>query len=572
MTEERICQSCQAQFSIAPEDFDFYQKIGVPPPTWCPTCRNIRRMAWREAGYLYHGVCAMCGKKTISVYPPGNQFTVYCRECYRSDKWDPLSYGSEYNFAEPFFAQYRELMEKVPRTALTGTDLTNSEFSHGSQGLKDCYSVIWSYYCQDSQNCSSLLMSRDAYDSYITDNSDHIYECLHSNRLYRTSFGYFSDECLDSAFLYNCLGCSDCFGCVNLRKKKYCLFNEQLTKEEYRARRVEWDLGSFRKLTEAQEKFRALYLATPQRYAHILNGQNVTGDVIRDAKNCQTCFSALDGVENCKYLYFGGLNLKDSMDISAGGDMAELLYEVFGVTSNASRCYFCAGGGNCRNTYYCDWATNSSDLFGCVSLKNKKYCILNKQYSKEEYESLLPKIKQQMMDAPYVDQKGRIYKFGEFFPTELSAYAYNESWAFPWYPLAKQKVLSEGWRWQEPSERSYTVTLFAEDLPDHIQDVPDSIVQETIRCAGNPNSDISRCATAFRITPQELAFYRDMNLALPRSCPACRYFERLKWRKGFILYHRKCQQAGCQNEFETAFSPDSPEIIYCESCYRAEFL
>lgn len=55
---------------------------------------------------------------------------------------------------------------------------------------------------------------------------------------------------------------------------------------------------------------------------------------------------------------------------------------------------------------YSNWADNSSNIFGCIALRNKKYCILNKQYSKQEYEELIPKIKKHMDEMPYVDKKG----------------------------------------------------------------------------------------------------------------------------------------------------------------------
>ena len=580
--ESRNCAKCKSQFVVEPEDFDFYTKISVPPPTWCPECRNQRRMAWREERVLYRGTCALCGKAVVTMHAPGGPFTIYCRECYKSDKWDSTSYGRDYDFKKPFFTQYRELMEAVPRPALTGNNLVNSDFTHGCESVKNCYYLFWSYFSENAGNCYGLLLSKNAYDCYVVDNSDHVYESLHSNRMYKVRFGYFSDECLDSSFLYNCLGCSDCFGCINLRKQKYCLFNEKLSKEEYSARIKEWDLGSYKKLQEAKEKFRALYVSVPHRFAHVINSQNVSGDIIRDTKDCKVCFCALDGVQNCKYLYAGGLNLKDSMDVSAGGDTAELLYEVHGVTGHASRCFFSVGGGNSRDTWYSDWADNSSDVFGCVSLRNKRYCILNKQYSREEYEKLVPKIKQHMDKMPFVDKKGRAYKFGEFFPTELSAYAYNETFAFTWYPkvLTKNEVLAEGWRWQDPSTRSYEVTMKAEDLPDHIRDADDSISKETIGClhAGACNE---LCTTAFRISPEELAFYRKMNVALPRLCPNCRHVQRLKWRNIFHLWHRRCMcihaghsHAGqpCPNTFETTFSPEKPEVVYCDQCYKAEFL
>jgi len=45
-TETCSCANCKAQFVIEPEDFGFYEKIKVPPPTWCPECRMIRRFSF----------------------------------------------------------------------------------------------------------------------------------------------------------------------------------------------------------------------------------------------------------------------------------------------------------------------------------------------------------------------------------------------------------------------------------------------------------------------------------------------------------------------------------------------
>ncbi|MFA6352822.1 MAG: hypothetical protein WCW90_01080 [Candidatus Paceibacterota bacterium] len=578
-SETKTCQSCHKDFIIESEDFDFYKKIDVPAPTWCPGCRNLRRMAWRENRLLYKDVCKLCEKSIITVHAPGGPFKVYCRECFMSDKWDSMDYGRDYDFNTPFFTQYRKLMEDVPRPSLTGNNLVNSDFTHACSNVKNCYHTFWSYFSENSQNDYGLLFSRDTYYSYTVDNSDHTYESLHSNRLYRVNFGYFSDECLDSSFLYDCVGCSDCFGCINIRKQKYCIFNKKYSKEEYFNNIKEWDIGSYKKLQEARKKFKELYVSTPHRFAHIRNSQNVTGDIIRDAKDCKMCFSALDGVQNCKYLYFGGLNLKDSYDVSAGGVTSELLYEVFGITNNAQRCLMSIGGGNSRDTLYCDWVSNSSNIFGSISLKNKKYCILNKQYTKEEYENLLPKIKEQMNQMPYVDKKGRIYKFGEFFPTELSAYAYNEAFGFDWYPKTKEEVLNEGWRWQDQSERSYKITVKYEDLPDHIKDTDDSIIDETISCEHNGLCD-QQCITAFRITKEELEFHRNMNIALPRLCTNCRNSELLKWRNGYNLWTKNCMckssnhshNGNCTNSFETTFPPESLEILYCDQCYKSEFI
>jgi hypothetical protein len=584
--ETKSCQNCKQNFTIEPEDFDFYKKINISPPTWCPRCRNIRRYAWREDHMLYRDTCKMCGKNTISTYAPGGPFTIYCRDCWISDKWDPMNYGREYDFSKPFFQQFRELMRVVPRPALTGHGLVNSDYSHASISCKDCYFTFWSYFSEKSQYSYALLFSKDIFDSYVVDNSDHVYEGLHCNRLFQGRFMYYAEDSIDSAMLFDCLGCTSCFGCVNLRKQKYVLFNEQLTKEQYQEKIKYWDLGSYMRLQEAYAKFRELIRVLPRRHAFITNGIDVVGDIIRDTKNCKVCFSTLDGVQNCKYVYLGGLNMKDSYDVSGSGDLAELLCEIVGGTQ-LQNCQFGSGGTNSRNVLYSEWARNSAELFGCIGLKNKKYCILNKQYTKEQYRELLPKIKAQMDAVPYTDNKGLVYKFGEFFPIELSAFAYNETLAFAWYPLTKEQVIEKGMQWREPVARNYQITLPAARLPDHIRDAQDSILEETIGCLHEGTCN-QQCAIAFRLTPIELAFYRKMNIALPRLCPNCRQADRLKWRNGFTLYERQCMCGGknvyqntsqhahgekpCQNNFSTTYAPERPETVYCDQCYKAEFL
>ena len=69
-----------------------------------------------------------------------------------------------------------------------------------------------------------------------------------------------------------------------------------------------------------------------------------------------------------------------------------------------------------------------------------------------------------------------------------------------------------------------------------------------------------------------------MNLPLPRLCPNCRHYTRLKQRNPLKLWHRTCMcdnenhghKGKCQAEFETSYSPERPEIVYCEGCFNRE--
>ncbi|MFA5827608.1 MAG: hypothetical protein WC839_03905, partial [Candidatus Paceibacterota bacterium] len=208
-------------------------------------------------------------------------------------------------------------------------------------------------------------------------------------------------------------------------------------------------------------------------------------------------------------------------------------------------------------------------FFACIGLRSKQYCILNKQYTKKQYEELVPKIIKHMNDMPYIDSKGRIYKYGEFFPSELSPFCYNETIAQEYFPLTKEQALDQGYKWKDKEERNYQIDIKNKDIPDNIKDITDDILGKIIEC-GHKGGCNQQCTEAFKIIPEELQFYQRMNLPLPRLCPNCRHYERLAQRNPLKLWHRSCMKEGCTNEFETSYAPERPEIIYCEKCYQQE--
>jgi len=63
-----VCQNCKKDFIIEPEDFNFYKKIKVPPPTFCPECRLVRRMISTNERVLYKRKCDLTGERILSMY------------------------------------------------------------------------------------------------------------------------------------------------------------------------------------------------------------------------------------------------------------------------------------------------------------------------------------------------------------------------------------------------------------------------------------------------------------------------------------------------------------------------
>lgn len=578
--ETKQCQNCKQDFTIEPDDFNFYEKMKVPPPTFCWLCRAQRRMAFRNERILHKRKSDFNGKDIFSMYAPDSGYKVYEKEVWMTDKWNPLEYGQEYDFSRPFFKQFNELLHKVPLKNLNVVNGVQSDYSNNFTDPKNCYLCFNGNSSEDCMYSHGLTYCKDCVDVSHLSKCETCYGSFWLNSCNKTFFCNNCENSYDIWFSKNCMGCNNCFGCAGLRNKQYYIFNEPFSKEDYATKLKSFNLNSYAALEQAKKRAQDFWLKFPNKFIEGLHNTRVSGNYIDHSKNTQNCFLVREG-ENLKFCqYIQELpGCKDCYDWSIWGDNGQLMYECHacGVgTQNVRFSLFTQE--NSRDIEYSIVCSNSSNLFGCVSLREKQYCILNKQYTKEEYGALVPKIRAHMDAMPHKDKKGLTYKYGEFFPTELSPVAYNESMAQEYFPLSKDEVLDHGYAWRDTSDRNYKTTIKPEDLPDTIQDVPGLITQEVIGCAHEGKCN-ELCVTAFRITPDELGFYRKNGLPLPRLCHNCRTFERLKQRTGLKLYPRNCmcdkhghfhEDNPCSKKFETAYRPDQPEIVYCEQCYNAE--
>ena len=565
--ETKQCQNCKSDFLIEADDFAFYQKMKVPAPTFCPECRTLRRMGWRNERSLYHRKCDATGKDIITMFAPEQSLVVYERDYWWSDKWDQLATGRDYDFSKPFFQQFKELMEKAPLPNLANSNTRNSEYGNHNADMKDCYLVYASFSNEDLAYCAGCLESKSCIDIYKGLNFTQCYEGVLGSSMNRVFFSYDSDDCVNSTFIHACKNVIDSLGCINLRNKSHAIFNKVYTKEEYEKERVKYDFGSYKALCEFKEKFNEFKKPYPRRYGFIQKSVNSIGDNILNSKNIYMGFDIINSVEDSSYVIHGWDRARDVYDGYGFGANLSNAYEIVDTGVEASQNLFTVFTHSCQNVNYTYACQTSKNLFGCVGLRSKENCILNKQYTKEEYEQLVPKIIAHMNEMPYVDKKGSIYKYGEFFPAEISPFAYNETIAQEHYTKTKTEILDAGYRWREPDVKQYKITIQAKDLPDHIKDVSDDILNQVIECEHKGNCN-EQCMGAFKIIPSELQFYKGMNLALPRLCSNCRHYGRLRQRTPFKLWDRKC--AKCDKDIKTSYSPDRKEIVYCEQCYNAE--
>lgn len=576
--EHRICENCKHTFVIESEDCVFYEKIQAPPPTWCPECRLMRRMCFRNEFTFYRRACDLCKKSIISVYPADAPFPVYCHVCWWGDGWNPENFALEVNFKEPLLCQFKTLLSRVPRITTMQVNCVESEYTNYAFMSKQCYLVTGAVESELCAYGNIVWKSKDSLDCFYLVKSELCYECVNCHQCYRSMFLEDCTTCDNSLYLYNCRNCSNCIGCMNLIGKQYHIFNEPHTKESYQTFLQEYEPLTVRSMHHLRTSFEVFKKRTMHRYAHLFNTQNVTGHNVRNARNVKKVFYSHE-LEEGGFLYITSEG-KDVHDIT-NSPRAELAYECI----SAVRMYNCAFSSTVPDSThlrYCDLCPGAKNAFGCVGYRGAEYAILNKRYTKEEYEALVPKIVTHMTEIPYIDGGGRLYGYGEFFPPELSPFPYNDSQAQDYFPKTQEEILEAHFSFREPEVRKYDVTLQAELLPESIADVSDSILKEVIECKS--------CSKAYRFIPSELSFYKQLGLPLPHYCSTCRHRSRTQKRNPLTLFHRNCQCKGntsteelysnvnehehakipCKTEFETIYAHARPEIVYCEQCYLNE--
>ncbi|MEI6659842.1 MAG: hypothetical protein WCK91_00250 [bacterium] len=568
--QNKTCQNCKTSFTIEPDDLSFYEKIKVPPPTFCPECRYIRRLLDRNEYNFYRRKCDATGESIISIYRPDAPFPVYKQDYWKSDAWDPMQYGRDFDFSRPFFEQYEELRRSVPHVALVNSNSPNSEYTNQANNNKDCYMLVTSGYCEKCMYGSWGAYCFFCSDCYMAEKSEFCYECMNIYKCSACAWISDSSDCVNVYFSKDCRGCTDCFGCVGLRSKQYHWFNENIGKEEYQIKMKEF-FTDRKSVEESKDKFTKFKINFPLKYFHGLQAQNSTGDYIDHTEKARYVFNCRNNKDTA-YMQDAWYGVNDCMDCTEI-DSGELCYEIQGIEKPTRAIVVRSCLGTIVDSCYCDMCFGVSNCFGCFGLKRNQYCILNKQYSKEEYLVLKDKI---------IEHMRKTGEWGEYFPGNVSPFAYSESMAQDYFPLTKEEALSRGYSWYDKPESKYEITLKPEDLPKTILETTDDILKQTIECRTQSNIENKKsnpqCTTAFRITELELTLYKKLGIPVPECCFPCRRTDRFKLRNPRKLWTRQCMcdkkhanhEGKCEVQFETSYSPDKPDIIYCEKCYQQE--
>lgn len=542
----RPCKLCSKEFQITENDGRFYSQIDVDAPTLCPDCRQQRRLTYRNERKFYKRKCDLGGEGIISVYSPQKECKVFCQNHWWSDSWNPEDFGTDFDFSKPFFEQFYELSKVVPRPCMIAFSSENSEYTNHSAYNKNCYMCINTGWCEDLLYCTNYnLNDKNCVDCLSIKKCELCYFCVDAKNCYSGIYLHECVDCADCGFCYDCHSCQNCFMCWNLRRKQYCILNKQFSREEYQKKMAAIMPKTRQQFMQAFESFKtSMQNKAIHKAAFLSQCENCTGDHLHHNKNVKNSYYVFDS-QDCSHCYDCGeiKNCVDAYEPFKG----ELQYETHGCNSGykilaCSKCY------ENNDLSYCQYCWNSSNLFGCFGMKRKQYCVLNKQYPREEYEKLVPQI------IAHMKKTG---EWGEFFPSKFSPFAYNETAAQDYYPLTEEQTSQRGFAWIFEDPKTYVAQTYK--MPGLISDVSDEVLNEILKC--------EKCGKNFRIIFQELDFYRQMKLPLPDICHDCRHLERVSMRSPRRLWDRECVK--CSAPVSSVYSPDRPEIIYCERCYLA---
>lgn len=563
--ETKKCRISGKEFFVTDKDREIYEKISpsfwrktylIPSPTLCPEERQRRRLSFRNERKLYHRKCDKTGNQIISIYSPDKPYTVYDQKVWWWDDWSAFDYGVSFDSERPFFTQFSELYDRVPKLSLLNINCENSEYTNFTHTTKNCYLCVGTTQSEDTLYSNFVRDVRNVVDSTFTFDSELIYYGIDIIRCYNCFFIKNSIQCRDCFWVEECENCNNCIGCYWLRNKEYHIFNNPVSKEQFeltwkKALSSNWSLRILSDLA----KLRSSQII---KNTHLINCENCYGDNLENGKNGYMCFDSKN-IENARYIYFSPKNI-NVIDCAYTAPLGIEFCGECNSTVGAYHSFWNYHFWHGSRAFYSISCQACDDIFWCVSVRKAKNSILNKVYSQHEYESLCSKIVEHMIQTK---------EWWEFFPTSISAFGYDETVAHEYFPLTEEQARFRGYKWKGEEETSSYHGAYYQ--PRDISDYDERIVwyeaaQKNISAV---LSGILLCEVTqkpFKIVKQELLFYIQNWIPLPTKHPDQRHKERMNLRNPRQLREIVC--AECRKEIVTTHPSEREGKIVCEDCYK----
>ena len=504
---KQVCKVTGHSFNVSEAELEFLRRVAelnpqlglasLPPPSIYPTQITRQICCFGNAVNLFKTESAISGKSQLSRYNPAFGYHVSTIDEFWSDV-DNTKHGMSYDFSRPFFEQWNELMHKAYLLPLGNARVENSDFANGARDIKNCYLIFAASQCEDCLYCLGVFNSNDLIDCVGANQCQFCYSCADIENCYECQHCRDSYNCSTCISCIDCRSCNNCIGCVGLTSAEYCIYNEKVSKVQFDQFIAKTKLGSFHGRSEFLKTSKQFQSSYPHSVNRIINCEDCSGAYLFDSQNLFHCYHAT-GSRDCGYMCTA-MNSNDCWYGYAFG--SDLQYQAANYNSyNSHFSYLVFDGKTCCYSFLL--FNGCTDCFGCVGLKKNSYCILNKQYSKNEYFELLPRIVAHMQSTG---------EWGEYFPLKYSPHSYQESWVEDYHEaIAEPELIRRGFRMVPvPISVAPYGALSAQDIPDLIDEVNvDSILTKALIC--------NESGQGYSLQRKELAFYKKFNIPLPRQ-------------------------------------------------------
>lgn len=464
---------------------------------------------------------------TISRYPQTKRITKLLTSQEFADYGDSDPEGISYADAYTFWEHMDILKEKVwyPYLRKFGS-AENSEFSDTTWWwAKNCYlticagedieNILYSFYV--ITKCTNVLNS-----VWVTNWSQNIYEGV---GIVQSFAIFFSKNIINSANIWFCSNlqwCHECLLCDGLINRSYCIQNQDYTKEEYMKKKEQ--------LLGQKEQFMLWYSNVSKSWSQ-LRCIDSTWAFLTDCEQVQNG------------LFVQWVKLGKNLIVIGNGDPIEHCYDNITSATRAEHSYanmwcspaqqvYCNMNGGWAwsyDLYYTMYCLNSHHLLWCIWLKNKSYCIFNKQYTKEERHEKVDEIFAKMEKTPHPNPL--LAGEGEnalwaFFPGWMNPFYFNDTAAYLIDPSFTKEEVEAQWylRRDEPikvdiPEWMETVKTTELDQFEWYRDeqrrIDSTILKKVI---------IDEQGNSYRVIKMEYDFLMKYGLPLPRK----HWLERMK--------------------------------------------
>lgn len=183
--------------------------------------------------------CSLCISSSYCFGCVGLTHKQYCifNKQYSKKEYDKKVVELKKENPEKILQKMLELKKTIPHPSSQQFNTENCPYGDQILDSKNSYWCFSGFGIQDSGFIFEAGLIKNCWDMF-TSGSDKgttelCYELVETTYNYNCAYLFHCDNstnCNYSSYLRNC---SDCFGCVGLSNKKYCILNNQLTKEKY---------------------------------------------------------------------------------------------------------------------------------------------------------------------------------------------------------------------------------------------------------------------------------------------------------------------------------------------------